>query len=327
MRIWTWRWSGSIREWRASERGSRTWGSSKKSRWAAAHGAVETDGGLAGVGVSGVCRRTGMSRQNYYARRRQRQRRQIDGELVAELVRRERQRQPRLGTRKLHYKLRAELEEAGVRIGRDRMFEELRGRQLLVPPVVAEYRRTTNSRHGLPIFGNLIKERGVDGANQVWVSDVSYVRTQEGYMYLSLITDKYSRKIVGWHVGESLEAMGCVAALEQALARLPAACRPVHHSDRGSQYCCHEYVERLQERGLGISMTESDHCAENALAERMNGILKQEYGLGQCLGSKAQGRRMVAEAVWLYNTQRPHTALGFRVPEAVHRESEGHGRN
>ena len=266
-----------------------------------------------------------MSRQNYYARRRQRQRRQVDGDLVAELVRRERQRQPRLGTRKLHYKLRAELEEAGVRVGRDRMFEELRKRQLLVPPVVGAYRRTTNSRHGLPVFGNLIKGREVCGANQVWVSDVSYLRTREGYLYLSLITDKYSRKIVGWHVGDSLEASGCVGALEEALAGLPEGCRPVHHSDRGSQYCCHEYVELLQERGLEISMTEADHCAENALAERMNGILKQEYGLGQCLESKAQGRRMVAEAVWLYNTQRPHTALGFRVPEAVHRESEGQG--
>ena len=282
---------------------------------------------MAGVTVSGVCRRTGMSRQNYYARRVRRRRREVDGALVAALVGRERRWQPRLGTRKLHHKLRGELEEAGVRIGRDRMFEELRGRDMLVPPAVAEYPCTTDGRHSLPIFRNLIKGREVNGPHQVWVSDLSYVRTEEGYVYMSLVTDKYSRKIVGVHVGDNLEAMGCVAALEQALASLPAGYQPVHHSDRGSQYCCHEYVKRLEQRGLAISMTETDHCAENALAERMNGILKQEYGLGQCLRSKAQARQMVKEAVWLYNTQRPHTSLGLRVPEEVHRSAGGSWRN
>jgi transposase InsO family protein len=260
-----------------------------------------------------------MSRQNYYAGRHQRQRRVVDGELVAELVKRERRLQPRLGVRKLQHKLRGELEEAGVRIGRDRMFEELGKRDLLVPPLPKGRPQTTQSGHCLPVFRNLVREEEVRGPNQVWVSDLSYVRTEEGYLYLALITDTYSRKIVGAHAGDSLEAEGCVRALEQALAELPAGAQPIHHSDQGSQYCCHQYVDRLQERGLPISMTERDHCAENALAERMNGILKQEYGLGACLRTKAQGRALVAQAVWLYNTQRPHTALNYQVPEQVHR--------
>ena len=259
-----------------------------------------------------------MSRQNYYVRRRQRRRRQVDGELVAGLVQRERRLQPRLGTRKLHHLLKAELQEAGVRIGRDRLFEELRKRQLLVRPLPAPYPRTTQSYHTLPVFRNLAKEAPLQGPNQVWVSDLSYLRTREGFLYLALITDKYSRKIVGSHAGESLEAVGCVRALEQALKELPAHAQPIHHSDQGSQYCCHEYVQRLRQRGLGISMTESNHCAENALAERMNGILKQEYGLGVEFATKADARRAVEQGVWLYNHKRPHTQLNYRVPAQVH---------
>jgi putative transposase len=268
--------------------------------------------------VSRVCQKLGMTRQNYYARRRQRQRRQVDGELVVGLVQRERRMQPRLGTRKLYHLLKTELEQAGVRIGRDRMFEELRRRDLLLAPLPAVYPHTTQSWHNLPVFSNLLKNKQVQGPNEVWVSDLSYLRTREGYLYLALVTDKYSRKIVGWNVGDTLEALGCVKALERALAQLPKHRKPIHHSDQGSQYCCHEYVKRLQERGLGISMTETNHCAENALAERMNGILKQEYGLGGEFAGKADGRRAAAQSIQLYNTKRPHTALGYRVPQEVH---------
>jgi len=269
--------------------------------------------------VSGVCRKLGMNRQNYYARRRQRQRRQVDGELVAQLVRAERAQQSRIGVRKLHWMLRGALAAAGVKLGRDRMDEELRGRGLLVEPLPAQIPRTTQSYHPLPIFQNLVKAQEVKAPNQVWVSDISYVRTAENFVYLALITDKFSRKIVGYHAGDSLEALGCVLALEMALAVLPAGEQPIHHSDRGCQYCCHEYVERLHARGLGIGMTEQDHCAENALAERMNGILKQEYGLGQEFRSQAQARQAVEQAVYQYNHRRPHTSLAYRVPAEVHR--------
>jgi len=260
-----------------------------------------------------------MSRQNYYGRRAERRRREVDGELVAGLVQRERRLQPRLGTRKLYHLLKEPLKEAGVRLGRDRMFEELRKRQLLLEPLPRQYPRTTQSYHNLPVFENRIKDKEVKAPNEVWVSDLSYLRTREGFLYLALITDKFSRKIVGWHAGENLEAVGCLRALEGALAELPERSKPIHHSDQGSQYCCHEYVKVLLERGLPISMTESDHCAENALAERMNGILKQEYGLGAEFATKAQARLAVQQGIGLYNTRRPHSALGMRVPAEVHR--------
>lgn len=259
-----------------------------------------------------------MSRQNYYARRRQRQRRAVDGDLVRELVRGERQHQARLGTRKLYHLLKPRLKQAGVRMGRDRMFEELRKRGLLLEPVAAPHPQTTQSYHNLPVFRNLIKDLEVTGPNQVWVSDITYLRTRESFVYLALITDKYSRKIVGWHAGDTLEAVGCVRALERALVDLPEGSRPIHHSDQGSQYCCHEYVERLRRSGLQASMTETNHCAENALAERMNGILKQEYGLGMELPSKEIAYLAVQQGIRLYNTRRPHGSLNNRIPAEVH---------
>jgi transposase InsO family protein len=268
-----------------------------------------------------------MSRQNYYARRRQRQRRQVNGDLLAALVRSQRARQPRLGTRKLYHLLKGELNGAGVKLGRDRMFEELRARGLLLEPLPAQYRQTTQSYHNLPVFRNLVKDIQAQRPNEIWVSDLTYLRTREGFMYLALITDKYSRKIVGWNFGDSLEAIGCVRALELALAQLPKRREVIHHSDQGSQYCCHEYVNRLQERGVKISMTESNHCAENAMAERMNGILKQEYGLGGEFPTKKLAQAAVSQGIRLYNTCRPHGALGNRIPSEVHQEGEGWRRS
>ena len=287
----------------------------KKSGWRAAHQALRQDGELS---VSAVCRRLGMTRQNYYARRQHRQRRAVDEELVLRLVRGERQVQPRLGTRKLQVVLARTLAAAGVAVGRDRFFEVLRGGQLLVAPLPKEYPRTTSSYHCLPVFRNLIKARTLTRPNEVWVGDLTYLRTREGYLYLALLTDKYSRKIVGYHCGDTLEAEGCLSALTMALRELPAGARPIHHSDRGSQYCCHAYVNGLTDRGLGISMTEQDHCAENALAERINGILKGEYGLGGEAPTKAAARQLATQAVSLYNTRRPHTALAMRMPAEVH---------
>lgn len=274
------------------------------------------------MNVAAVCRKVGMTRANYYARRRRRQRRQVDGELAVALVSAERKLQPRLGTRKVRVLIQGQLLAAGVKLGRDRLFEVLRAVGLLIEPLASEYPRTTDSYHCLPVFTNQVKDRTLNKPNEVWVSDLTYLRTEEGFLYLALVTDKYSRKIVGYHCGDTLEAVGCIGALEMALAALPAGARPTHHSDRGSQYCCHEYVNALVARGLGISMTEQDHCAENALAERMNGILKSEYGLGRRMKAKEQARRAVDQAVSLYNTRRPHTALQYRFPEAVHTLAE-----
>jgi transposase InsO family protein len=259
-----------------------------------------------------------MSRQNYYAHRKRREREAVDAELIVELVQRERQIQPRIGGRKLRKMLEPELAEVEVKVGRDRFFEVLREHGLLLEPNPVEYPCTTQSRHNLPVFTNRIKDLELTGANQVWVSDITYLRTMEGYLYLALITDKWSRKIVGHHCGDTLEAEGCLKALELAEKILPEGKRPFHHSDRGSQYCSHVYVERLTEYQLQVSMTERDHCAENALAERMNGILKQEYGLGVKFATKAEALRAVDQGIWLYNNRRLHGALDYRTPERVH---------
>jgi len=279
-------------------------------------------GGAQALGhtIGQACEYVDMSRQNYYAARRLRQRREIDEALIVELVRRERRMQPRLGGRKLLHLLREELEEAGVQIGRDRFFEVLAENDLLVSPKPARA-RTTNSRHSLPVFHNLLDGREVSSPNEAWVSDLTYIRTDAGFLYAALITDAYSRKIVGAHIGDSLEAEGCLAALAQALDDLPDGQAPIHHSDRGCQYCCHAYVERLQARGLAISMTEIMHCYENAMAERVNGILKQEYEMDRTFRTKAQAKKAFEQAVWLYNHRRPHLALEYRFPADVHEEA------
>lgn len=264
--------------------------------------------------VTAVCAKVGMSRQNYYARRQLRKRREVDGELVAQLVQRERCLQPRLGARKLRVLLRDPLAEAGVQLGRDRFFEVLREYGLLLKRRRAERPRTTHSHHSLPVFRNLIKGKKARHSNEVWVGDLTYLRTEEGFMFLSLLTDQVSRHIVGYHCGDTLESLGCQEALKMALKQLKPGQRPIHHSDRGSQYCCHDYVKLASTKGLVMSMTEVDHCAENALAERMNGILKGEYGLDQPFKTKAQTRVAVKQAIHLYGTRRPHTALGNRFP-------------
>lgn len=270
--------------------------------------------------VGALCGRAGMSRQSFYKARRQRRRREVDADMVERLVKAERRVQPRLGGRKLHHMCKNALAAAGAGMGRDRFFEVLAERELLLEPL-PKRPQTTDSRHCLPVFTNRVKDMDVSVPNQAWAGDLTYVRTDEGFLYLSLLTDMCSRKIVGFHAGDTLETEGCLNALAMALEQLPAGQAPVHHSDRGCQYCSHLYVGKAREHGLTISMTEENHCYENALAERVNGILKQEYWLGGCFRTKAQALAAVAEAVWLYNHRRPHQALNYKTPEEVHQRA------
>lgn len=259
-----------------------------------------------------------MSPQNYYARRRARRRRQVDSGLVLELVRAERQQQPRLGVRKLDHLIGPELRAAGVKMGRDRLFAELRRAGYLVPPKRSEWPKTTRVDPNLPVFKNLVKRHKVTGPNQVWVADITYLRTEEAFVFLALIADYWSRKIVGYHLGETLETVIVLKALAMALKGLKGQARPIHHSDRGCQYASHAFVRAARAGGLQMSMTEKRHSAENAKAERLNGILKQEYGLDATFANCAEARRASPRAILLYNTRRPHTALGMATPEAVH---------
>jgi len=272
------------------------------------------------VHIGLLCEGAGMSRQNYYKQRRLRERESVDESLVVELIRRERSRQPRIGTRKLLCLIEADLKSAGVEMGRDRFFGLLSRHHLLVLPK----RRsvcTTRSWHGFGVYPNLARDVELSGVHQLWVSDITYIRTLEGFMFLSLVMDVFSRTIVGYDTSDSLEMEGALAALSMAQRQLPTSARPIHHSDRGSQYCCREYIAKLKTREIGISMTEENHCYENGKAERLNGILKQEYGLGETFASKGQVPAAVKEAVALYNNCRPHNSLGNRMPMTVHRAS------
>jgi transposase InsO family protein len=259
-----------------------------------------------------------MSRQNYYAKRKLRQRRKVAAGIVLSLTRRERSMQARLGGRKVLKLISGDLADAGVSLGRDRYFELLRDNGMLVRRKPRKP-KTTNSRHSLPVFRNLISGMNPAMPNKVWVSDLTYIDTNEGFMYAALITDAGSRKIVGSNIGDSLEAEeSSIPALDKALEDLPKDEHPIHHSDRGSQYCCLKYVDRLEKRGMGISMTEVLHCYENAMAERVNGILKQEYEMDGVFRTKEQAVKAFEQAVFLYNNRRPHMGIGYQIPSEVH---------
>ena len=168
------------------------------------------------------------------------------------------------------------------------------------------------------MFRNLLKGRKVTGRNQVWVADITYIRTAEAFMYLALITDYWSRKIVGYYLGDSLATENALKALAMALKGLASGERPIHHSDRGCQYASHAYVAGVREAGLSLSMTEKNHSAENAVAERVNGILKQEYWLDANFAVRQEARQATDHGIHMYNTRRPHTALKFATPDQVY---------
>lgn len=266
----------------------------------------------------GLCEVVGMTRQNYYKAHHRRRRREVDEKLILELVCRERAVQPRLGGRKLLRLVRAELTRAGVKIGRDRFFELLGGNELLIDRRVRSA-RTTDSRHSFRVYENLLKDLALTGPHQAWVSDITYIRTREGFLYWCLIMDAFSRAVVGFDCSDTLEREGALRALDEALGQLPSGHRPIHHSDRGSQYCCGDYIRRQEGAGLSVSMTQENHCYENGKAERLNGILKQEYGLGEEFATKGDALRAVSETVMLYNWRRPHQSLGYAMPMEVHR--------
>lgn len=268
-----------------------------------------------------LCATAGMTRQNYYKQRQERERQKVEESLIVELIQGERCRHPRLGGRKLLHLLSGELTSAGVEIGRDRFFALLDRHDLLI-----ERRRrtvqTTQSWHGFGVYKNLARDLTLTGSHQLLVSDITYIRTMEGFMFLSLVMDAFSRTIVGYDSSDSLEMEGALRALCMAQVQLPAGSEAMHHSDRGSQYCCGAYIEQLRRREMTISMTEDNHCYENAQAERLNGILKQEYGLGETFRNKSAVSPAVVEAVTLYNNWRPHGALSNRTPMQVHRAAK-----
>ena len=238
--------------------------------------------------------------------------------MVKELVLEVRTRQPRLGVRKLYSLIKNSVEELGIKIGRDALFRFLRRERLLVLPL-KKYTKTTNSKHWLRKHPNLLEELVAFAPEQVLVSDITYLKTKDSVYYLSLVTDAFSRRIMGYKLSHTLATEEVVKALEMAIRRCESTNGIVHHSDRGLQYASAIYQEALSQAGMLPSMTDGYDCYQNALAERVNGILKQEFLFTEC-NSYEELRLLVAESIYIYNTERPHLSLLMKTPEYVHQK-------
>jgi putative transposase len=269
--------------------------------------------------VKELCQHLQMSRQNFYKDRSLSIKKEVDREIVIDLIKEQRCIQSELGIRKLQYLLTEDFKEHSIKVGRDLLFDIAREERLLIKKK-KKYCRTTDSRHRFKVYKNLIKDKVLTEPNQVWVCDITYIRVAKSFVYLALITDAFSRKIIAYNVGENLEAVGCMKALRLAIKDLPQGKYPIHHSDRGSQYCCHDYIKILTSRDLPVSMTEENHCYENSKAERVNGILKYEYHLRNTFNDLGDARKAIKQAIYLYNNCRPHTALDYSFPSNVHDE-------
>ena len=226
---------------------------------------------------------------------------------------------PRIGTRKLHYILTEELKQEGIKLGRDKMFEIL-GKNGMLIKKRRRYVQTTNSKHWLKKYPNLIKGVEIERPEKLWVSDITYIKTEEGFCYLTMITDAYSRKIVGYNTSKSLGNEGTIKALKMAIKKRKTREELIHHSDRGLQYCSKEYVELLEANKIKISMTEQSDPYENALAERMNRTIKEEFLMIEKFRDYQLLKRTVAESIGIYNTERPHLSCAMRYPADVHEQ-------
>jgi transposase InsO family protein len=265
-----------------------------------------------------ICGLFGKGRQAYYEHKWRSSQLTLEHEIIIQEVLRIRAHLPRVGGRKLLYMLQDFLQAHHIKMGRDQLFDLLRQYKLLVKKRKRKV-FTTDSNHRFRKYPNLIKELELTRAEQLWVCDITYISTKEGFCYLSLITDAYSRKIVGFNLERTLAAQGCVAALTMALQTLtrPMA-KLIHHSDRGSQYCCSEYVNLLQQNLIAISMTEDGDPYENSVAERINGILKDELNLGQVFKNFYHAVSVIQESIKLYNEMRPHGSCDYLTPQQAH---------
>lgn len=228
---------------------------------------------------------------------------------------------PRLGTRKLFYLLKESFLRDGISIGRDRLFDLLREEGLLIVKK-KKYTKTTDSRHWMRKYPNLIKQVELRRPEQVWVADITYLAVSSGYRYLHLVTDAYSKQIMGYRVSESLAASETLKALQMALSNRSYQETLTHHSDRGLQYCSAAYVKVLRQNDIAISMTQDGSPYDNAIAERVNGILKDEYSLDQTFENQQQLELEVKQSVLTYNNKRPHESNHMLTPNEMHQQNK-----
>jgi putative transposase len=267
-----------------------------------------------------LCLLLGYSRQSYYQGIKFIQQKAFESDIIIEEVLRYRKQQKRIGTRKLLDEMQVFLSSHCFQIGRDAMFDLLSERGLLVKKRKRRGCITTLSRHRFKKYPNIIRDFIPIVPNQLWVCDITYIHLVEGFAYLSLVTDAYSRKIVGFCLSKDLSAQGPLNALKMALTNNPNRTGLIHHSDRGVQYCCDEYVKLLQDKNIKISMTENGDPLENAIAERVNGILKQEL-LEEVFPSFETAQKEVAIACSTYNHLRPHGSIDNLKPAEAHVQS------
>lgn len=273
--------------------------------------------------MSKTCRLFGISRQAIYQQEARCLEREEEFLTIKQLIEKQRRIMPRLGTRKLYFLLKQSFVENGIKIGRDAFFAYLKREQMLVKPI-KNYTRTTFSKHWLRKYPNLLKNLDIKRTEQVFVSDITYIKSGERTHYLSLVTDAYSRKIVGYHLSDDMSAENVVKALKMAVRGRKTNLELVHHSDRGLQYCSQIYQNELKKNNIIPSMTDGYDCYQNALAERINGILKQEFLIYRCKNGK-ELNKLIKESVWYYNTKRPHLSLKMKTPNFVYEKtSEKH---
>ena len=267
--------------------------------------------------IGKLCSLLGYSRQSYYQYKAQQCQQVLEEELIIQQVLQIRIRQKKVGARKLLSMLEPFLKMHDIQIGRDVFFELLSVHGLLIRKRKRRIPRTTYSDHWMRKYPNLIIDMLVDKPNQLWVSDITYIMLEERPAYLSIVTDAYSRMIVGYHLNRDLSTEGCMKALDMALKTLPDDSSLIHHSDRGCQYCSFDYVTRLGAHDIAISMTQNSDPRENAIAERVNGIIKQEF-LETCYPSFSKAAAEIKKAVYIYNYERIHSSINMQTPSQAH---------
>jgi len=272
------------------------------------------------VSLGKFCRLLGITRQAYYQHFWYREQLSFEEDLIVSEVHRIRKNHRHMGGRKLYELLQPFLLAHQIKMGRDRLFDILSANQLLVRRKKKQT-ITTNSFHRFKKYSNLIKEFVPEKPNQLWVSDITYWRIETGFMYVSFITDAYSRKIVGYQLADSLLTSETIKALQMAICTITETVELIHHSDRGTQYCSNEYVKLLKANNIEISMTENGDPLENAIAERINGIIKEEYLKDYLVENIEQARALLETTVNLYNNERPHMSIGNLTPNQVHQNN------
>lgn len=268
-----------------------------------------------------MCRLFGYSKQAFYKKNDNHLQKAYERKLVKSLVMDIRRQLPRIGTRKLYFMMNKSLQERNLKIGRDKLFSILKEEYLLVGKR-RRYTKTTNSKHWLTKYPNIAKNIQLTMPEQLWVADITYLHTKEGHEYLHLVTDAYSKQIMGYELSSTLKASSTIKAMKMALSNRKYTHGLVHHSDRGLQYCSYEYTELLKRNSIGISMTEQYDPYENAVAERVNGILKDEFGLDMIFNNDKELAKQLNQAVDLYNNLRPHLSINMLTPKQAHSQRE-----